>query len=68
MNADSDTPHTAWRDKAVLTVPEGGAVLGLGRDAAYAAARRGDMPTLRFGKRILVPVAKLKQLLGEDAA
>jgi excisionase family DNA binding protein len=48
----------------VLTVEEAGRVLGLGRSAAYAAARRGDIPSLRLGRRIVVPKARLQKMLG----
>jgi len=37
---------------------------GIGRDAAYAAAKRGEIPTLRLGRTLRVPVAKLLELLG----
>jgi excisionase family DNA binding protein len=50
---------------ATLTVPEAGRFLGLERSAAYAAARRGDLPTIRLGrKRLVVPAARLAELLG----
>ena len=36
---------------------------GLGVSASYAAARRGEIPTLRLGKKLIVPIAAvLKQL------
>lgn len=48
-----------------LPVPEAGfLVAGLGRSASYAAAARGELPTIRFGKRIVVPTARLLALLG----
>lgn len=50
--------------RATVTVPEAGRLLGIGRDAAYAAAKRGEIPTLRLGRRIVVPVPKLLALLG----
>jgi hypothetical protein len=37
------------------TVPLAGQLLGLSRNKAYEAAARGEIPTLRFGKRIVVP-------------
>jgi excisionase family DNA binding protein len=52
--------------RPTITVPEAGALLGLGRDAAYRAADRGDIPTLRFGRRIVVPTARLWEMLGLD--
>ena len=36
-------------------VPEAGAMVGLNRNASYAAAKRGDIPTIRFGKLLKVP-------------
>ena len=51
------------RGRPVITVEEAGRLLGLGRSAAYEAARRQEIPTLRFGRRLLVPTAKLLALL-----
>lgn len=50
-------------ESLTLTVPEAGELLGLGRDAAYEAAKRGDLPVLRFGRRLLVPRAALERML-----
>ncbi len=47
-----------------LSVPAAGLYLGLGRAQAYAAASRGEIPTLRVGRRILVPTALLARRLG----
>ena len=54
--------------RLTLTVPEAGCVLGVGRNAAYQAARTGDIPTIRIGKRILVPVAALERMLEQPSA
>lgn len=44
------------RGRLVLTVPEAGKLLlGLGRDASYAAAERGDLPAVKVGRRLVVP-------------
>ncbi|MGL3108897.1 helix-turn-helix domain-containing protein [Bradyrhizobium sp. BR 1432] len=40
-----------------ITVPEAGRMVGLTRNAAYAAAQRGEIPTLRFGGLLRVPIA-----------
>ncbi len=53
--------------KRTYTVPEAAERLGIGRTAAYEAARAGQIPTIRIGKRILVPIAALEQLLGETS-
>jgi hypothetical protein len=50
-----------------LSVPEAGRLCGLGRDASYAAASRGEIPTLRFGRRVVVPTYRLLELLGAPA-
>lgn len=50
-------------ERKTTTVPEAGKVLGLSRNAAYRAAKRGDIPTVRIGGRILVPLAQLERLL-----
>lgn len=52
------------RQHPVLSVTEAGQLCGLGRSAAYDAARRGELPTLRFNRRVVVPTAKLLALLG----
>jgi hypothetical protein len=47
-----------------LTVPEAGKTyFGLSRNAAYSAARRGDIPTIRIGKLLRVPIRALEQKL-----
>jgi excisionase family DNA binding protein len=56
---------TDWRERSTLTVEEAGAVLGIGRASAYTAAGTGDLPVIRIGRRVLVPVGQLRRLLGE---
>ncbi len=53
--------------KLTLTVPEAGKALGIGRTAAYEAARARQLPTIRIGKRLLVPVIALERLLTGSA-
>ncbi len=50
-------------EKRTYTVPEAAEALGIGRNAAYEAARTGQLPTIRIGERILVPVAALERML-----
>lgn len=47
-----------------LTVEQAGELLGVSRRVAYRAAANGELPTFRLGRRILVPTAKLLDLLG----
>ena len=41
-------------------------ILGISRGSAYEAARRGDIPTIRLGRRLVVPTAALRRLLAID--
>lgn len=50
--------------RLTLTVPEAALVLDVGRDAAYQAVQRGEIPVIKIGKHIRVPTAKLRQMLG----
>jgi excisionase family DNA binding protein len=46
-----------------ISVPEAGRRLGIGRNAAYDAVKRGELPALRFGKRLVVPLVALQRKL-----
>ena len=47
-----------------LSVPEAGRrFLGIGRDASYAAAKRGEIPIIRIGKLMRVPIVAIERLL-----
>jgi hypothetical protein len=49
------------------TVPEAGKkYFGLNRNAAYAAAARGEIPTVRIGRLLRVPIKAVERML--DAA
>ena len=50
-------------ERLVYDVPEAGVLLGLTRNAAYEAAKRGDLPTIRIGKLIRVPKAALHAMI-----
>jgi hypothetical protein len=49
-----------------MTVPEAGRVyFDLDRNASYEAARRGDIPTIKIGRLLRVPVVALERKLEE---
>jgi hypothetical protein len=55
---------TVTTSAKTLSVPEAGRqYYDLGRNAAYAAAKRGDIPTIQIGKLLRVPVRALEQKL-----
>jgi hypothetical protein len=40
-----------------ISIPEAGRLyFGLGRNGSYAAAKRGDIPAVKVGKRYRVPI------------
>ena len=54
-------------ENAVLPLwPQTGKMLNLSRNGTYAAAERGDIKTVRFGRLLKVPTAWLKAKLGLD--
>jgi hypothetical protein len=66
----SDSVVPAWErlleqnsECATATIEITGKILGLSRAATYAAAHSGEIPTLRFGRRLSVPKAWLRQQL-----
>lgn len=46
-----------------ISIIEAGKRLGIGQRQAYAAAKSGDIPTIRIGKRILVPLVAFNRML-----
>jgi excisionase family DNA binding protein len=56
---------SALPDRPTITVSEAAELLGISKDSAYAAARSGDLPVLRLGRRYLVSVPRLRALLGD---
>lgn len=52
-------------ERLAISIPETAKLLGLSRNSTYEAARRGELPTLIIGRRILVPLSALKKLLVE---
>jgi hypothetical protein len=52
-----------WADRDAFSVEEAGKILGLSRASAFNAANRGDLPTIRIGRRFVVPRFALERLL-----
>ncbi len=49
-----------------ISVPEAGKIYyGLSKNGSYEAARRGDIPTIRVGRLLRVPVAVMERKVGE---
>jgi excisionase family DNA binding protein len=47
-----------------ISVEHAAKLLGVSRSAAYRAAATGQLPTISFGRRLLVPTSRLLEMLG----
>ena len=54
-------------DRLTVSVAEAAQILGIGRTLAYEAARKGNLRTIRVGRRVLVPVLAIEELLAQPA-
>jgi excisionase family DNA binding protein len=69
-------PRTPYRAVTVpadelphfLDIEEAAKLVGIGRSAAYEAAKTGQLPTVRFGRRLRVPRHALLSLGGGSDA
>jgi excisionase family DNA binding protein len=50
-------------ERRTISVEEAGRQLGLSRNSAYQAAGRGEIPTIKIGRRLLVPIVAFERLL-----
>lgn len=64
MHAVGRHEERSTDSRATYSVVEAARILGISRGSAYEAARRGQLPTIRIQRRVLVPKAQLDELLG----
>jgi excisionase family DNA binding protein len=50
-----------------ISVERAAKLLGVSRSSAYRAAANGQLPTISFGRRLLVPTSRLLEMLGLPA-
>ena len=50
-------------DKMIFSVTEAAKVFGISRNLAYGAVIRGEIPSIKIGRRILVPKIALDRML-----
>jgi excisionase family DNA binding protein len=50
-------------ERQTYTVDEAARIIGIGRNAAYEAIRRREIPVLKIGRRLVVPKVALERLL-----
>jgi len=58
---------TTTEEAEVLTIAEAAKVLRVARNTVYQATKRGDIPSIRVGRRILIPREALDRMLKPDA-
>lgn len=56
------------RPKLTLTVEEAATVLGISRGLAYEMVRLGKIPSIRLGRRLVIPQRALERLLEDGEA
>jgi excisionase family DNA binding protein len=54
--------------RLTITVDEAAQKLGICRNAAYAAVKSGELPSIKIGRRVLVPLVALEKMLSNRAA
>jgi excisionase family DNA binding protein len=57
--------YIALEERYCMTVPEAARRLGISRNFGYELVRRGQLPVIRFGKRLLIPKIALEKMLEE---
>ncbi len=53
-------------ERRTLTVEEAAKALGIGRNSAYEAVKRGEIPSITIGRRLVVPAAALERMLSGE--
>ena len=64
MSMDHEMKSDMKQDPVVLTVEESAELLRISRGLAYEMVRQGSLPSIRLGRRILVPRRALERMLG----
>jgi excisionase family DNA binding protein len=54
------------KGRLALSVEEAGELLGISRGLAYELVRKGELPSLRLGRRLIVPLAALESMLADN--
>jgi excisionase family DNA binding protein len=54
--------------RSCMTVPEAAEILGISRNFGYELVKRGELPVIRFGKRLLIPKVALEKMLEKSVA
>ena len=55
-------------ERQTLKIEEAAKVLGISRNTAYDAVKTGELPTIKIGRRFLVPRVALERMLAGATA
>ena len=64
----TESPTRSVAEPLAISVPEAAQRLGISRAHAFDMATAGILPTVRFGKRLVVPIAALERVLEGETA
>ncbi len=55
-------------ERLCVSVPEAARMLGISRNNCYELVKRGELPSIRLGNRILIPYVQLKRMMEGEYA
>lgn len=53
-------------EKLTYNVREASEVLGISKSLAYEMVKKGELPVVRLGKRILIPINRLEEMIKRE--
>jgi excisionase family DNA binding protein len=66
-NRTLDGPAREIGGQTTYTVDEAAALLGISRSHAYSCIKSGDLPALRFKRRLVIPARAIEAMLAVGA-
>ena len=63
MKREPDEAGMSAVERLTVTVAQAAVMLGISRTSAYERVRRDEIPTVRLGRRLLVPKDRLLAML-----
>jgi hypothetical protein len=61
----NETNKAVAQEPFTYSIPVAGGMAGLAKNASYAAARRGEIPVIKFGGKRRVPANRWRRILAE---
>ncbi|MGE3444025.1 MAG: helix-turn-helix domain-containing protein [Acidimicrobiia bacterium] len=57
---------TQTPERRTITVDEAAVLLGISRGTAYRSVQRGEIPSYRFGRRIVIARSTIENIIGRE--